>query len=117
LYIVSGWEPGQSSDYEAVYLAKQFGAREVINASNIAFAYDKDPRKYKDAKPIREISWREYRKLIPQKWTPGLSTPIDPVAARFAEKSGLRVKIIKGSDLKNFKLAIDDKPFQGTTIS
>ncbi len=117
LYIVSGWYPGQSTDFEAVYLAQEFGASEVINASNIAFAYDKDPKKYKDAKPIREISWREYRKLIPQKWTPGLSTPIDPVTARLAEKTGLQVKILKGSDLKNFKKAIEGKEFTGTIIS
>jgi len=117
LYIASGWVPGQSTDHVAVRLAQKFGARDVVNASNIPFVYDKDPKKHKDAKPIRGISWREYRKLIPQKWTPGLSTPIDPVAARLAEKTGLQVKIIKGSDLKNFKRAIDDKPFQGTTVT
>ena len=117
LYIVSGWYPGQSTDFEAVWLAREFGAQEVINASNIAFAYDKDPKKYKDAKPIREISWGAYRKLIPAKWSPGLSTPIDPVAARLAEKIGLQVKIIKGSDLKNFQKAIEGKPFVGTVIS
>ena len=117
IFIACGGEPGKSTDFGAVKLAAKFGAKEVINASNIAFAYDKDPRKYKDAKPIREISWREYRKLIPVKWSPGLSTPIDPVAARLAEKIGLWVKIIKGSDLKNFKRAIDDKPFRGTIIS
>lgn len=116
LYIVSGWYPGQSTDYEAVWLAREFGAREVINVSNIAFAYDKDPNKHTDAKPIREISWSAYRKLIPSKWTPGLSSPFDPVATRLAEKSGLRVKILKGSDLKNFKRAIEGKEFTGTVI-
>lgn len=117
LYIASGWYPGQSTDHVAVQLAQKFGSKELINASNIPFVYNKDPKKYKDAKPIREISWREYRKLIPSKWSPGLSSPIDPVAAREAEKVKLKVKIFDGSDLKNFKRAIDDKPFQGTTIS
>ena len=117
VYVVSGWYPGQSTDFEAVWLAREFGAQEVINASNIAFAYDKDPKKYKNAKPIREISWSAYRKLIPAKWAPGLSTPIDPVAARLAEKIGLEVKILKGNDLRNFKKAIEGKAFRGTIIS
>ena len=117
VYVVSGWYPGQSTDYEAVYLAREFGAQEVINASNIAFAYNKDPKRYRDAKPIRKISWREYRKLIPPKWAPGLSTPIDPVAARLAEKIGLRVKVLGGGDLKNFKKAIEGDKFKGTVIS
>ena len=116
LYIVSGWYPGQSTDYEAVWLAREFGAREVINASNIAFAYDKDPKKYKDAKPIKEISWSAYRKLIPAKWVPGLSSPFDPVAAREAERAKIKVKILDGSDLKNFKNAIEEKKFKGTII-
>ena len=116
LYIVSGWYPGQSTDFEAVYLAREFGAQEVINASNIAFAYDKDPNKHKDAKPIREISWRGYRKLIPAKWAPGLSTPFDPTSAREAEKAKIKVKILNGSDLKNFKRVIAGKAFKGTTI-
>lgn len=116
LYIVSGWYPGQSTDFEAVWLAREFGATEVINASNIAFTYDKDPKKYKDAKPIREVSWKGYRKLIPQKWTPGLSSPFDPTAAKEAERVGLKVKILNGSDFKNFKLAIDGKEFTGTII-
>ena len=117
LYIASGWYPGQSTDYEAVYLARAFGAREVINASNIAYAYDRDPGKHKDAKPIEEISWSAYQKLIPSKWTPGLSSPFDPIAAKEAEKTRLKVKILNGADLKNFKRAIEDKPFQGTVIS
>ena len=116
IFIACAGEPGKSTDFGAVKLATTFGAKEVINASNVPFVYDKDPKKYKDAKSIREISWSVYRKLIPQKWSPGLSTPIDPVAARLAEKIGLRVKILKGTDLQNFQKAIEGKEFSGTII-
>lgn len=117
LFIASGWKPGQSTDHVAVRLAQKFGAQEVINASNISFVFDKDPKKYKDAKPIREITWKEYRKLIPRKWSPGLSSPFDPVAARLAEKIKLKVKILEGFDLQNLKRAIEGKEFTGTIIS
>lgn len=116
IYIGSGWYPGQSSDHVAVSLAQLFGAKEVINASNISFVFDKDPAKFKDARAIREISWKDYRKLIPAEWIPRLSTPFDPVAARLAEKIKLKVKILKGNNLENFRKAIEGKSFVGTVI-
>src|SRR3989344_7352690 len=116
IFVACGGEPGKSTDFGAVKLAAKFGAQEVINASNIGYAYDKDPKKYTDAKPIKEISWNAYRKLIPAKWSPGLSSPFDPTAAKEAERVGLKVKILNGSDLKNFQNAIEEKKFKGTTI-
>ena len=47
-----GWKPGWSTDYDAVMLGKQLGAKKIINLSNIDYAYDKDPNKYPDAKKI-----------------------------------------------------------------
>lgn len=117
IFIVSGWFPGQSSDYEAVYLAQEFGVKEIINASNISFVYDKDPKQYKDARPLKEISWDAYRKLIPSKWVPGLSTPLDPTAAKLAQKLKITAKILKGTELENLEKAIEDKKFVGTLIS
>src|SRR3989344_8124404 len=116
LFIASGWRPGWSTDYVAVRLAQKFGAKEVIDASNIDFVYDSDPKKNKHAKPLSELSWKAYRRLIPSKWTPGLGSPVDPVAAKFAQEIGLLVKVVEGIDLRNMKNAVEGKPFQGTTI-
>lgn len=116
IYIGCGWHPGQSTDHVAVSLAQKFGAKEVINASNVSFVFDKDPAKFNNAKAIKNISWKDYRKLIPAEWIPRLSSPFDPVAARFAEKHNIRVKIMKGTDLQNFKNAVERKEFQGTLI-
>jgi uridylate kinase len=62
------------------------------------------------------LTWPEYQKLIPSKWVPGLSTPVDPAAAKVAKKAGLTAKLIKGTDFENFKKAIDGEPFEGSTI-
>ena len=115
--VVGGTKPGWSTDHAAMEQAKSLGAKEVIIAGDISFVYDKDPKKYKNAKPIPEISWTDYQKLIPKKWKPGLSSPVDPVAARLARKLGLCAKVLKGTDLSNFEKAIDHKPFSGTLIS
>ncbi|MBI1984696.1 MAG: UMP kinase [Candidatus Wildermuthbacteria bacterium] len=116
LFFASGWRPGWSTDYIAVRLAEKFGAKEVIIAKDTPYVYDSDPKKNKNAKPIKKISWREYEKIIPRRWMPGLSSPVDPVATQLAEKSGITAKILRGTDLENFQKAIEGKPFTGTMI-
>lgn len=117
IVVVSGWQPGWSTDYDAVKCAQIFGASEVINASDNAYVYDKDPKIYPDAVPIKTIAWTDYLKLIPAEWTPGMSSPVDPAAARMAKKSGLTVKRLKGTDLGNLLKAINGEEFEGSTIS
>ena len=81
--------PGHSSDYDAVEVARILSARKIINLSNIDYAYDKDPRTNPDAQPIREISWADYRALIPTQWDPGLNSPFDPIASEEAARLSL----------------------------
>lgn len=114
--IGAGWKPGWSTDYVAVLLAKSINARRVINLSNIDYAYDKDPKKYLDAKKLENISWAEYRKLIPAEWNPGLSTPFDPIASKMAEESGIKVAILNGKNIANLEKCLNGEEFAGTKI-
>src|SRR3989344_3101656 len=97
--IAAGWQPGCSTDYDAVLMAKNLGARRLVNLSNIDYVYDSDPKKNPKAKKIENISWAEFRKIIPDHWDPGLSSPFDPIAAKEAEALGLEVAIINGAHL------------------
>lgn len=115
--IAAGWQPGFSTDYDAVLIAKNLGARRVVNLSNIDYVYDSDPKKNKKAKKIERIGWAEFRKIIPDHWDPGLSSPFDPIAAKEAESLGLEVAIMNGAKLEEFSNYLDDKPFVGTVIS
>jgi len=116
ILIAAGWRPGFSTDYVSVLLAKRFKTDKIINASNISFVYNKDFRKYKDAKPIKKITWQNYQKLIPKKWDPGLRVPFDPIATKEAKKLKIEVFVLDGRDLKNLKLAINGQEFKGTII-
>ncbi|MDO8436267.1 MAG: hypothetical protein Q7S82_02700 [bacterium] len=69
------------------------------------------------AKPLENISWRDYFKLIPRKWRPGLSAPIDPIAARLAKRNKIQAIVAFGEDLENFKKILAGKKFKGTLIS
>ena len=113
----AGWEPGWSTDYDTVELAKVYSASTIVNLSNIDHAYTKDPRKFKDAKKIESISWSDFQKIVGNKWNPGLNMPFDPIASKMAAKAGLRVIIANGQNLSNLKNILEGKKFVGTTIS
>jgi uridylate kinase len=115
--IAAGWKPGCSTDYDAVLMAREVGAKKLINLSNIDYAYDKDPREHTDAKPITEIDWKKFRALLPEKWDPGLSSPFDPIAAAEAEKLGMEVAIINGATLDEVGKYLDAQEFRGTKIA
>jgi len=115
ILLCSGWKPGWSTDYDAVLLAKNLKVDTVINMTDVDYVYNKNPKKYRDAKPIKEISWKNFKKLVGNKWKPGINLPFDPIAAKEAEKLRLRVIII-GKNLGNLKNFLDGKDFKGTII-
>lgn len=117
IMVATGWKPGHSTDYDAVLLARTYGAPEVINLSNIEYIYDKDPNKFSDAKKIERIDWPTFRReIVGNKWSAGQHVPFDPVASRAAQRLGLTVSIIKGTDLAELRKALDGKKFRGTVI-
>lgn len=116
LFIASGWRPGWSTDYDAVLLAQRFKADKIINASNISYVHEKDISIYKTAKPIKEMNWKTYRKLISSEWKPGMNVPFDPIAAKTAAKLKMTAIITRGTDLQNLENIIKGKGFKGTII-
>lgn len=116
IVVGGGWRPGWSTDFVATTISQEYKIKTIINLSNIDYAYDKDPRKFKNAKKITKTGWPEFRKLVGDKWLPGLSTPFDPIASRQAENQKLKVIILNGKKLKNLKRCLEDKKFKGTAI-
>ena len=116
IIIASGFIPGFSSDMDAVLFAKNLNSTTVINLFNQSYVYDKDPKTHPDAQPIKELSWKDYGKLIGRKWVPGMNVPFDPIASKKAQKLGLVVIIAKATDLDNLKNIIEEKEFAGTMI-
>lgn len=117
ILVGGGWKPGRSTDYGSVLLAKGAKAKTVINLTNIDYVYDKDPSKFPDAKKIEEMRWSDFRKIVGSKWSPGLSSPFDPVASQVAEKLKLKVVIINGKNLERLEDFLNNKPFIGTIIN
>ena len=116
ILVSAGYRPGNSTDYISILLAKHFEVKKVANLSNIDYVYDKDPRKFKYAEKIKEISWPDFQKIVGDKWDPGSNVPFDPVASRLAAKEKIEVSILNGKKLKNLQNYLDGKRFIGTVI-
>ena len=65
---------------------------------------------------IEDITWTDFRKLIPETWDPGLSSPFDPIAAKEAQANGIEVACINGNDLSSLEHYLNEEPFIGTRI-
>lgn len=116
IIIAGGWKPGWSTDYDAVLLAKVYKIKTILNLSDVDYVYNKDPDKFKDARPFEHISFSEYLKIGGKIWKAGLNLPFDPVASKLAKKYNLKVVILKGTNLKNLDNFFEGKKFKGTII-
>lgn len=114
--VAAGWKPGWSTDYVATRIAKKVGATTIANLSNIDYVYTKDPNKFKDAKKIEQISWKDFRKMVGNVWDPGMNVPFDPIASKLAEQCKMHVAIVNGTNIKNLDQLLSGKIFEGTKI-
>jgi len=114
--VAAGWKPGFSTDFDAVLLAERFGARTLINLSNIAQVYTDDPKKNPAARPLTSVTWAEFQKIVGTEWNPGLNAPFDPVASKKAAALGLTVYMAGGKDLPNLDKILRGQEFFGTVI-
>ncbi len=114
--VAAGYRPGSSTDLRAVQIAHNLKAIKVINLSNTDYVYTDNPHTNPDAQKIEDITWADFRKLIPEEWEPGLSAPFDPVAARAAERDHIEVAQINGLKLEHLRDYLAGRPFVGTRI-
>ena len=115
--IGSGWRPGWSTDFVAVQIAVDFNINQVVILGKPDYVYTVDPEKDNKAKPIKKISWQDYFRLIPAKWTPGLHAPVDPIAAKLAKREKIKAIVADGKDLNNLKKILRNEKFRGTILS
>lgn len=114
--VAGGWKPGWSTDYVASKLAERIDAPFVVNLTNVSQVFDADPKKDPNAKPIEEMSWKNYREMVGDEWTPGMNLPFDPIAAKLCQKNDVSVLIMNGNDLKNLKQAMEEGKFHGSLL-
>lgn len=115
--VYGGDKPGATTDTGAVQFAIKMHASHVINISNVDYIYDRDPKKFPNAKKLILLSWAAYRAMIGKKREPGMNVPFDPVASHLAAKHHITVYFVSGSHSADISSALAGKKFSGSIIS
>ncbi|MBI2044362.1 UMP kinase [Candidatus Pacearchaeota archaeon] len=106
----------QTSDSTAAQIAGHFKT-EFINLTNIAGVYDRDPKKFKNARFISEISWKDFYKLAHKsKFHPGQHFVLDQGASKIIMDKKITTYIL-GRDLRQLDNLLNGRNFVGSTIS
>lgn len=118
ILLSGGWRPGRSTDFVASRLALRHKAELIVVATNVAYLFDKDPNLYSGAKKIEKINWNQFEKIIPtaNRWTPGMSAPLDPKAVKVCKKNKIRIIFLDGRKFKNILKAVKGESFAGTLV-
>lgn len=116
--IAAGWKPGHSHDVDALMFASLFGGKKVFSLKNIDGIYTADPRIEPTAVKKKTLNWTGYRNIIQANThLPGGSFPVDPIAARLAEKMAMNFIVIDGRDMRAVReVLVEDVTTRGTTI-
>jgi len=117
IVICGGLRPGITSDGTTAEIARYLKAKSFINITNVKGLCNKDPKKYKDAKLIPKISYKEFAKMMRKvKEKPGQHFILDSLATKIIQKSKIKV-IILGKNLQNLENCLKGRHFVGTIIS
>lgn len=109
------YAPKSTSDGTAAKIANKLNT-DFINMTNVKGLYDKNPGKYKNAKFIEKISWKDFEKMaLAIRHKPGQHFVLDQKAATIIRKYRIPTFIIN-ENLKNFSNLIKGKKFIGTSI-
>ncbi len=109
------YKPNQTSDSTSSEIAKHFKSN-FINLTNVPGLYNKNPKKFKNAKFISEISWKEFDKMANKlKFSPGQHFVLDQTASKIIMNNKITTYII-GQDLKQLDNLLNNKKFKGTKI-
>lgn len=100
LMVSGGLKIGWSTDMDAAIFADTLGVDKVHKVSNVDYIYDKDPKEFFDAKPIKDITWKAYFKMfsiLPDvKHVPNSHIPVDVECSLFCARKNIAFNITGG---------------------
>jgi len=109
------YHPKQTSDSTSAEIAEVFKCN-FINLTDVSGLHDKNPKEFKNAKFIPNISWKEFNKMANKiKFKPGQHFVLDQKAASIIMKNKI-ITYILGEDMKQLDNLLNGKKFIGTKI-
>jgi uridylate kinase len=116
--ILGGTEPGHTTDGVAALIAARLRAARLVNATDVDGLYDVDPRTHPNARRIRKIGWREFRRRVHEATVgeAGQNFLFDRLGADTLARAGIPLAIVQGRDLANLEAALRGRPFDGSRV-
>ncbi len=108
IIVMGGLQPGQSTTSVALEVAEFIGAEELVILTDVEGIYDKDPKKFDNAKLLRSLTYAELQEIIIKssgdtQATAGEYRIFDAVSLQILKRSRIKIRVMSGKDLKEFE--------------
>ena len=115
--VMGGVMPGQTTDAVAAALAEYAGADLLVYATSVDGVYSADPDADADAEKYDRLTPEELVDVIaPMSRGAGASAPVDLLAAKLIERSGMRTIVLDGTDPDRIGAAVRRGDHGGTDV-
>lgn len=116
LVVMGGLQPGMTTDAVAARVCEKTKAHLLVKATDQDGVYNKDPRKYKDAKKLDRTTFSHLNRLLAKtRHEAGIHQILDPVALKLLQRIKTKTIVLNGYTTENIQRAIEGQEI-GTTI-
>ncbi|WP_290815459.1 UMP kinase [Halovivax sp.] len=117
LAVMGGVAPAQTTDAVGAALAEYVDADLLVYATSVPGVYSDDPNENDGATKYDELSARELVDVIADlEMTAGSSAPVDLLAAKIIQRSGMRTIVLDGTDPDRIARAVRSGTHDGTDV-
>jgi len=115
--IMGGVAPAQTTDAVGAALAEYIDAELLVYATSVPGVYSADPNEDDDATKYDHLSAAELVDVIAGlEMNAGASAPVDLLAAKIIERSGMRTIVLDGTDPDRIARAVRHGDHEGTDV-
>ncbi|MFB6070842.1 MAG: UMP kinase [Halanaeroarchaeum sp.] len=115
--VMGGVAPGQTTDAVSAALAEFVEADLLVYATSVPGVFDADPNEDASASRFDRMSAGELVDVIVDtEMTAGASAPVDLLAAKLIERSGMRTVVLDGTDPEAIVEAVLHGDHEGTDV-
>ena len=115
--VMGGVAPAQTTDAVSAALAEYVDADLLVYATSVAGVYTADPKEDPEAEHIPQLSATELvHSIADVEMNAGAAAPVDLLAAKVIQRSGLRTIVLDGTEPERVGRAVRSGDHEGTDV-